>query len=142
MKLAELVAPPNYKDKDSRMIRDQRRMVRMLMKSAWINMKDRAEETSHPTMIKCIVEMFGVPRDVTGLREVEVSLEENASLSNLVDALRRAIPALDGRVIQAGADRLLDNYGFNIKGQFYFDNAEVQLEDGEHIIIITIATGG
>lgn len=86
--------------------------------------------------------MFGLPHEVTRLREVEVSLKEPANLADLVAVLRREIPALDGRVIQTGEDRLLDNYGFNIKGQFYFDNGEVQLEDGDHVIIITIATGG
>ena len=95
-----------------------------------------------PTMIKCVVEMFGIPHEITGLREVEVSLNEKASLADLIATLRQEFPALDGRVIQPGKDRLIDSYGFNIKGQFYFDDGQVQLEDGDHVIIITIATGG
>lgn len=93
-------------------------------------------------MIRCVVEMFGMPHEITGLREVEVSLSEKASLADLIATLRQIVPALDGRVIQAGEDRLIDSYGFNFKGQFYFDDGQVQLDDGDHVIIITITTGG
>jgi len=86
--------------------------------------------------------MFGTPCEITGLQEVEVDLKEKASLSDLVAALRNQFPALDGSVIRTGTDRLFDNYGFNIKGRFYFDNGDVHLNDGDHVIIITVATGG
>lgn len=94
-------------------------------------------------MIKCIVEMYGLSSEITGRREVEIELQDEASLGDVVGALRHKIPVLEGRVIRAGEDRLIEYYAFNINGHFYFDDREeVQLQNGEHVALLTLATGG
>lgn len=93
-------------------------------------------------MIRCVVELYGLPRQVTELREVEVGLKDGASLSEVVAALKREIPALEGRVTRAGEDRLLEHYAFNVNGHFYFEDREVQLQDGDHVLLLTLASGG
>ena len=93
-------------------------------------------------MIRCVVELYGLPRQVTELREVEVGLEDGASLREVVAALKREIPALEGPVTRAGEDRLLEYYAFNVNGHFYFDDREVQLQDGDHVLLLTLASGG
>jgi len=93
-------------------------------------------------MNRCIVQLFGLPREITELREVEVELKDGANLGDVIAALRREIPALEGNVIRAREDRLIENYGFNINGRFYLNNEEVQLKDGDHIALLTLATGG
>ena len=47
------------------------------------------------------VELFGLPNELAGRRNVEVELGEEASLRDLVGALRRAMPALEGKGHQA-----------------------------------------
>ncbi len=93
-------------------------------------------------MNRYIVQLFGLPREITELREVEVGLKGGANLGDVIAALRRAIPTLEGRVIRAGEDRLIENYGFNINGRFYLNDEEVQLKDGDRIALLTLATGG
>ncbi len=93
-------------------------------------------------MVKCVVEMFGLSREVSGVQQVEIKLENGASLRDAVAALRREIPSLDGSVIRSGEDRLEDNGVFNINGRFYFDDEELQLEEGDHLRLLTLATGG
>ncbi len=93
-------------------------------------------------MNRCIVQLFGLPREVTELREVEVELTDGASLGDVIAALRREIPALEGRVIRAGENRLMEHCAFNINGRFYLNDEEVQLQDGDHILLLTLATGG
>lgn len=93
-------------------------------------------------MIRCVVELFGLPHQITDLRQVEIRLKDGGSLGDVISALRCEIPALEGRVIHAGEDRLIEYYAFNINGRFYFDDREVQLQDGDRVLLLTLATGG
>ncbi len=93
-------------------------------------------------MKRCIVQLFGLPREITELQEVEVELKDGANLGDVIAALRREIPALEGRVIRAGENRLMEHCAFNINGRFYLDDREVQLQDGDRILLLTLATGG
>ena len=93
-------------------------------------------------MNRYIVQMFGLPREVTERREVEVELKDGASLGDVVAALRHEIPALEGHVIRAGENRLMEHCAFNINGRFYSEDREVQIQDGDHILLLTLATGG
>jgi molybdopterin converting factor small subunit len=93
-------------------------------------------------MTRCIVEMYGLPHEITELREVEFELKDRAGLGDVIAALRREIPALDGHVIRVGEDRLTEYYAFNINGRFYFDDRELQVHEGDHIVLLTLATGG
>ncbi len=93
-------------------------------------------------MNRCIVQLFGLPREITELQKVEVRLKDGANLEDVIAALRREIPALEGRVIRAGENRLMEHCAFNINGRFYLNDKEVQLQDGDRIALLTLATGG
>ncbi len=93
-------------------------------------------------MIRCTVEMDGLTHDVTDLREVEVELQDGATPRDVVAALRREIPGLEGRVIRPGEERLMDHCAFNIGGSFHRDDSDVQFRDGDRIILLTLASGG
>jgi molybdopterin converting factor small subunit len=93
-------------------------------------------------MAKYVVEMFGLPPDITELREVEIELDDEPRLADIVAALRQKVPALEGVVIHPGEDRLTDRYVFNINGQFFFDGREPHLQKGDRIVLLTLATVG
>ncbi|MEE8413926.1 MAG: MoaD/ThiS family protein [Dehalococcoidales bacterium] len=93
-------------------------------------------------MKSCIVEMFGLSREVSGLPEIEVELEDDARLGDVVAALRRQLPVMEGPVIREGEDRLEDYCIFNINGQFYHDENDLQIRDGERLRLLSLATGG
>ncbi len=93
-------------------------------------------------MVRYVVEMYGLAPDITEWREVVAELEEGAKLGDIIAALRREIPALEGIVIRAGEDRLTEHYAFNINGRFYFDNEEPQLQEGDRVVLLTLATLG
>jgi molybdopterin converting factor small subunit len=86
--------------------------------------------------------MYGLPREITPLREVELDLSEGASMSEVIAALRNKIPALEGPVIRVGADRLEELYKFNVNGHFYFDGMDFKLNPGDRIALLVPATGG
>lgn len=50
-------------------------------------------------MFKCVVHLYGLPYEITALREVEVDLEEGAGMAAVIAALREKIPALEGPVL-------------------------------------------
>jgi len=93
-------------------------------------------------MNRCIVQLFGLPREVTELQKLEVKLKDGANLGDVIAALRREIPALEGRVIRAGENRLMEHCAFNINGRFYLNDKDVQLQDGDRVSLLTLATGG
>ncbi len=93
-------------------------------------------------MFKCIVQMFGLPHEITALREVEVELNDGASMGDVIAALRHKIPALEGTVFRTGEDRLMELYKFNVNGHLYFDGMDFQLQSGDRIALLIPITGG
>lgn len=88
------------------------------------------------------VRMFGLPPDVTDLREVEIEVPEGAGMREVVAALKKKVPSLTGHVFRPGEDRLADLYKFNINGHFYFDGMDFKLQGGDRIALLIPATGG
>jgi molybdopterin converting factor small subunit len=93
-------------------------------------------------MNKWVIPMYGLPREITEKREVEVELSEGAGMAEVVAALREKVPALEGRAIVAGEDRLADEYKFNINGTFYFAGTDFKLKQGDRIALLVPMTGG
>ncbi len=87
--------------------------------------------------------MWGIPREVSGLAEVEIRLENNEpSLRDVIAALKRRLPELEGIVICQGQDRLEDTCVFNLDGQFLMEDETVTLKNGDCLRLLTLATGG
>ena len=93
-------------------------------------------------MFKCVIGLFGLPHEIAGEHKVEVELRDEASLTDVIAALRRKIPKLEGLVIRAGKDKLTEYYAFNINGRFYTDDKEIRIRSGDHVALLALATGG
>jgi molybdopterin converting factor small subunit len=93
-------------------------------------------------MFKCTIHMYGLPQEITTLREIEVELEDGAGMAEVVAAMKEKIPALEGPVIRTGENRLERLYKFNINGNFYYDGMDFQLHSGDRIALLVPVTGG
>ena len=93
-------------------------------------------------MSKYTVEMFGIPYSISGVRQVEFELDNGAKLTDIIGALKREAPALEGEVIIPGANYLNEGFTFNINGRFYIDDRDLTLKEGDKIILLTLATIG
>ena len=93
-------------------------------------------------MFKCVIGLFGLPHEITSVHEVEVELGDGASLTDVIAALRRKIPKLEGPVVRDGEDKLTDYYAFNINGRFYTDDKEIRIRSGDNIALLALPTGG
>ena len=93
-------------------------------------------------MFKCVVGLFGLPREITSVHEVEVELGDGASLADVIVVLRQKIPRLEGPVICDGEDKLTEYYAFNINGRFYTDDKEIRIRSGDNMALLALPTGG
>ena len=93
-------------------------------------------------MFKCVIRIYGLPREISDVREVEVELKDGAGMADVIAALREKIPALEGPVIRTGEDRLVESFKFNLNGDFFFDGMDFQLQSGDRIALLMPATGG
>lgn len=93
-------------------------------------------------MFKCVIPMYGLPREITELREVEVEVSDGAGMAEVVAALKEKVPALEGPVIRRGENRLMGEYKFNINGRFYYDGSDFQLKKSDRIALLVPMTGG
>jgi hypothetical protein len=93
-------------------------------------------------MARYKVELFGMSNEVGGRCIVEVDLNDGANLADLVAALRREMPALEGGVISAHEDKLTKHYTFNVNGRFYLDDYGAKVRSEDHIVLLTFALGG
>lgn len=93
-------------------------------------------------MFKCVIGLYGLPREITGTPEVEVELADEAGLTEVIAALRHEIPKLEGRVIRAEKDKLASYYTFNINGRFCSDDKKIRIKRGDKIALLPLVSGG
>jgi molybdopterin converting factor small subunit len=93
-------------------------------------------------MFKVVIPMYGLRREITEAREVEVELRDGATMAEVIAAMREKIPSLEGPVLRKGEDRLVEQYKFNVNGKFYFDGQDFKLNKGDRIALLVPITGG
>lgn len=93
-------------------------------------------------MASYTVELFGLAHVFPGQRDIIVELDSESTLRELVAALRRNVPALEGKIIRPGEDRLAGLYALNVNGRFYLDEYDTKITPADHILIVTLALGG
>jgi molybdopterin converting factor small subunit len=86
--------------------------------------------------------MYGLPREITEKREVEVEINDGAGMAEVIAALKEQVPELEGQVIRTGENRLKEEYKFNINGHFYFDGMDFHLQKSDRIALLVPMTGG
>jgi hypothetical protein len=93
-------------------------------------------------VIKCTVEMFGMPAGVSDVNRIEIELAEGSNLKDLVRSLRFRLPGLAGKVISEEEDKLLEHYSFIINGNYYLSDSGGQLCNGDRVVLVLLAMGG
>jgi molybdopterin converting factor small subunit len=99
-------------------------------------------QRGNQAMFKVVIPMYGLRREITERREVEVELRDGATMAEVIAAMREKIPSLEGPVLREGEDRLVEQYKFNINGTFYYDGQDFKLNKGDRIALLVPMTGG
>ena len=93
-------------------------------------------------MVRCVVEFYGVPRQLLALSQKELELEDNADLGKLLAYLVKTWPKLLGSVIAPERNRLLPSYFLGINGRASVSDLSTRISEGDHILLMTGAAGG
>ena len=84
------------------------------------------------------VELFGVPRLITGQRSVRVTAQ---TLGEVAQELGRVYPALLGKVIDQSDRWLLNGYTFVVGDSFTRDR-ETEVDGGVAVLLVSSVAGG
>jgi len=90
--------------------------------------------------ISVSVELFGVARMLTKTQSVSLDLNEGATLAQVFSALGEKLPALVGRVLNAGG--LIHGYSCNLNGLNFVRAPDVKVSSGDKIFILSADAGG
>ena len=103
-------------------------------------------EVSGPVKVR--VELFGVARLISGVKELELRLPEALSERELAAALAEASPALLGRVIHTDLSGLMEGYLFNLNGVAFLgreaagSQSYLRLKSGDSLLLVSSQAGG
>jgi hypothetical protein len=84
------------------------------------------------------VELFGVPRLLTGERAIDV---QSLTLQDVAAALARAFPCLAGPVIDPATGWLADGYTFVVNERFSRDPGLI-IPPGSPVLLVSSLAGG
>jgi len=69
-------------------------------------------------------------------------LDQGIALSDLIAGLKQKIPALEGRFLVPGENRLTRHYVFNINGRFHMNDSRIQIQSTDHVLLLALPLGG
>jgi molybdopterin converting factor small subunit len=93
-------------------------------------------------MTEFLVEFFGLPRRLSGVREATVQVKEGATLRDVVVALSEMFPAFLGELVHPQTYDLEEPYFFNIDARHVPRSLEHVPKDGERLLLLFLEAGG
>ena len=88
------------------------------------------------------MELFGLPRLRSGLRELELDLPSGVSRQEVVGALAQACPTLVGNGLREDLTDLEDGYLFNRNGTAFLGSEDIGLRSGDCLLLLSSQAGG
>jgi hypothetical protein len=89
-----------------------------------------------------IVEFFGLPRRLSGVKEATVQVKEGATLRDVVVALSKRFPAFLGELVHPQTYDLEEPYFFNIDARYVPPNLEFRPSEGQRLLLLFLEAGG
>jgi hypothetical protein len=89
-----------------------------------------------------IVEFFGLPRRLSGVKEATVQVTEGATLRDVVVALSQRFPAFLGELVDPQTYDLEEPYFFNIDARYVPPSLDFQPKQGQRLLLLFLEAGG
>lgn len=93
-------------------------------------------------MFACRVQLFGFPARIFDGHEVRLSLDDDACLADVVDQLRKNVPALEGFAVAPGENRLMAGFKFNLNGRLIYTDYSIKVHGTDRIALLPRVSGG
>ena len=93
--------------------------------------------------INLTVELFGNSQVLTGQKLIDLQfLKPQVDICDVIQALGQPFPMLDGKVLDFRTKSLFSSYALNLNGVGFKDAAQIELADGDSILILPSQAGG
>ena len=92
--------------------------------------------------MKIIVELFGLTKRIVGEKKIEIELKDKNTLKNLTQELIKKYPKLLGKVIKEKTLETIAPYMFNLDGKQAISNLELELKEGDRLLLLFATVGG
>ncbi len=99
----------------------------------------RAEAT---TTIHVTVEFFGLPRIITGRKEIHLEVGSQADSTDLAALLAEEYPDLVGRVIREDPTGFQESYVLNRNGTEFLTAGPLDVRTGDRLLLFSSQAGG
>ena len=93
-------------------------------------------------VIEFIVEFYGLPRRLSGVKETTVKVKQGATLREIVVALTEQFPAFVNGLVNPQTHDLEDPYFFNINARFVPPSLSHKPKEGERLLLLFLEAGG
>ena len=93
-------------------------------------------------MFECHIQLFGFPKEIIDGNEVILSLDDDASLADVVAQLRKKVPALEGFAVAPGENRLVAGFKFNLNGRLIYTDYSMKVQGSDRIALLPRVSGG
>ena len=93
-------------------------------------------------MSEFIVEFFGLPRRLSGVKEATVQVKKGATLRDVVVALSEMFPAFLEHLVHPQTYDLEEPYFFNIDARYVPPSLEFQPKEGQRLLLLFLEAGG
>ncbi len=94
--------------------------------------------------MQVLMEFTGIPRIVTGEKQVSLELRDGATFREIVRLLGTRYPKMVGEVLQADGETLQPSNMLNLNGRRMVQPAQMDEapSDGDRLILMSILAGG
>lgn len=92
--------------------------------------------------MKISVELFGLAKRIVGEKKIEIELKDKNTLKNLTQELIKKYPKLLGKVIKEKTLKTIAPYMFNLDGKQAISNLELELKEGDRLLLLFVTVGG
>ena len=89
-----------------------------------------------------VVEFFGLPRRLSGVKETTVQVKKDATLRDVAKELSRQFPAFLGPLIDPVSFDIEQPYFFNIDARRVPSSLEYIPQTGERLLLLFLEAGG
>lgn len=91
---------------------------------------------------RLVVEFFGLAREIAGVRELEMELEQRATIGEVVRVLAALHPGFVGPIIDGASWTVGPHFLLNLDGREVIQHYDLQPRPGARLLLMSALAGG
>ncbi|MCJ7595708.1 MAG: MoaD/ThiS family protein [Desulfobacterales bacterium] len=92
--------------------------------------------------MQCVLELFGILRDIAQTGEMVLELKAPATFRDLLRSLKTKSPSLGSLILTPGRDTLADPFMLNVNGGSVVYDLDEPLNEGDRVFLLYPVSGG